>query len=195
MYFNPRSREGSDLIDINPQRTRHYFNPRSREGSDVYTYLPIMVLRIFQSTLPRGERLSIFESSNTSRIISIHAPARGATYFPTCHFFDNSISIHAPARGATNIRFTSASLNSISIHAPARGATCCLVAMKITLQFQSTLPRGERPRRAHEISVLSSFQSTLPRGERRVFFKVRFFLNHFNPRSREGSDSGMASWN
>ena len=123
MYFNPRSREGSDLIDINPQRTRHYFNPRSREGSDVYTYLPIMVLRIFQSTLPRGERLSIFESSNTSRIISIHAPARGATYFPTCHFFDNSISIHAPARGATNIRFTSASLNSISIHAPARGAT------------------------------------------------------------------------
>ena len=33
-YFNPRSREGSDLSKWHRPRTPEYFNPRSREGSD-----------------------------------------------------------------------------------------------------------------------------------------------------------------
>ena len=33
------------------------------------------------------------------------------------------------------------------------------------------------------------FQSTLPRGERRMLLSVRLQLLHFNPRSREGSDA------
>ena len=55
--FNPRSREGSDLF-TNAGHTRHTdFNPRSREGSDI-----------------------MGNNSNHSTSISIHAPARGATY-------------------------------------------------------------------------------------------------------------------
>ena len=77
-----------------------YFNPRSREGSD-----------------------SIDWEGRVLAIISIHAPARGATSMSTSKSSTISISIHAPARGAThngkNVEIT----GKISIHAPARGAT------------------------------------------------------------------------
>ena len=81
-------------------------------------------------------------------IISIHAPARGATvadkrFLPAdLHFNPRSregsderdriktdldgISIHAPARGATAGRSCTAGRRTISIHAPARGATAIL---------------------------------------------------------------------
>ena len=83
--------------------------------------------------------------------ISIHAPARGATYLSNIILLMGGISIHAPARGATfwnqfkdvyseifqstlpqgerrrcrSIRYA---LKIISIHAPARGATVINVA-------------------------------------------------------------------
>ena len=99
----------------------------------------------FQSTLPRGERL-VF-----------------ARFFSTLY----TISIHAPARGATRlVHFSSPSLR-ISIHAPARGATEKKRFPFISCTFQSTLPRGERPKTC-------------------AFFLALF--EDFNPRSREGSD-------
>ena len=56
MDFNPRSREGSDAgFPVSPYSTTH-FNPRSREGSD-----------------------GVYLNDNKAFIISIHAPARGAT--------------------------------------------------------------------------------------------------------------------
>ena len=58
MYFNPRSREGSDLSKLAACNTALYFNPRSREGSD-----------LIPSNYERG-----------FSYISIHAPARGATF-------------------------------------------------------------------------------------------------------------------
>ena len=100
-------------------------------------------------------------------MISIHAPARGATNvmgrFSTSEF----ISIHAPARGATasphlmtcveydfNPRSRKGSDNAdraksdfshISIHAPARGATKQRLSFQNELcAVQSTLPQGER---------------------------------------------------
>ena len=77
------------------------FNPRSREGSDLVQVILLTQLIKFQSTLPRGERLTeLAELSRTLRI-SIHAPARGATAFPCMLSHSHTISIHAPARGAT----------------------------------------------------------------------------------------------
>ena len=58
--------------------------------------------RIFQSTLPQGERL-------------------GAGLALIAFF--SFISIHAPARGATRVGHTGQEVLVISIHAPARGAT------------------------------------------------------------------------
>ncbi len=75
------------------------FNPRSREGSD-----------------------EIHIKSDYPTIISIHAPARGAT-----------LAEHNKEIGSL-----------ISIHAPARGATTQINILQINIIFQSTLPRGER---------------------------------------------------
>ena len=125
--------------------------------------------RLFQSTHPRGVRL--FEAVEELKpvMISIHAPARGATRSDGGYNVKRSIiSIHAPARGATSIRlnlmmanciFQSThprgvrlskcfvfALNSlISIHAPARGATRRIPGiMDNYITFQSTHPRGVR---------------------------------------------------
>ena len=78
------------------------------------------------------------------------------------------------------------------------------------MQFQSTLPRRERPpipadfsqtadfnprsREGSDIMAevkeagLKLFQSTLPRRERRERRAAEICVHHFNPRSREGSD-------
>ena len=58
----------------------------------------------------------------------------------------------------------------ISIHAPAKGATSLIKYRLDALEFQSTLPRRER--HAHDSGT----------GQ----------LEHFNPRSREGSDEDSA---
>ena len=57
--------------------------------------------------------------------------------------------------------------------------------------FQSTLPRRERPYVAREVVDRRKFQSTLPRRERRDHRTYSNKKLHFNPRSREGSDSGL----
>ena len=123
-----------------------YFNPRSREGSDYLesdTYHNEMV---FQSTLPRRERLRYNRDKKERMIISIHAPAKGATeMFLQCYDFDG-ISIHAPAKGATGIEVRT---------------------MNFTV-FQSTLPRRERLKEPFEYGCIVQFQSTLPRRERLI---------------------------
>ena len=100
LYFNPRSREGSDLslavvyavVEISihaPVKgaTRipslnfdgaYHFNPRSREGSN--------------------HRLA---APTHQRRISIHAPVKGATILVMYLFLSLMISIHAPVKGAT----------------------------------------------------------------------------------------------
>ena len=78
------------------------FNPRSREGSD-----------------------QLKKDMQADIIISIHAPARGATRAYVDDVKLTHISIHAPARGATRAYVDDVKLTHISIHAPARGATFC----------------------------------------------------------------------
>ena len=80
MNFNPRSREGSDSQEGSLEAVPGHFNPRSREGSDVADYKYIMRMFEFQSTLPRGERPHLCTGQGGKICISIHAPARGATF-------------------------------------------------------------------------------------------------------------------
>ena len=145
LHFNPRSREGSDQFACEMTVCMGNFNPRSREGSDVappatdcntdpfQSTLPRGERHIelqcntalwkFQSTLPRGERLRVFHHDEHQIVISIHAPARGATCEQCGQKVSFKISIHAPARGATYDGIKIAPMYVISIHAPARGAT------------------------------------------------------------------------
>ena len=144
------------------------------------------------------------------------------------------VSIHAPARGATLDSVGIFPSDPVSIHAPARGATMSMEFIRMAVMvFQSTLPRGERlppqqstttigsfnprsragsDRMAEErSSVLPGvsihapargatqkstkagllyivFQSTLPRGERPSSLPRSTKDGCFNPRSRAGSD-------
>jgi len=55
------------------------------------------------------------------------------------------VSIHAPAWGATTELLSKPEIIDVSIHAPAWGATLELISIKIVLhKFQSTRPRGAR---------------------------------------------------
>ncbi len=98
----------------------------------------------FQSTLPRGERrdscshVAPSQSFNPRSRAGSDATSARTTNVP-------SVSIHAPARGATLHRHRYRLPGKVSIHAPARGATRSSSRSTIARQFQSTLPRGERP--------------------------------------------------
>ena len=140
------------------------FNPRSRAGSDI---------------LPR--RVSI------DYIVSIHAPARGATRRcnskPALVRFqstlprgerlnaevgiDVGISFNPRSRAGSDLyNLFIMDRVKVSIHAPARGATYTKRASHWTEEFQSTLPRGERLSSGKTLHIEEKFQSTLPRGER-----------------------------
>ena len=107
----------------------------------------------FQSTLPRRERLYVWQRTMDAYTISIHAPAKGATQYggspSACdsHFNPRSregsdipprhrerrfhISIHAPAKGATPSPTSITYTKTISIHAPAKGATISQLVSKV----------------------------------------------------------------
>jgi len=55
------------------------FNPRTREGCDIGRALYQAMPQEFQSTHPRGVRLDTTTSAGDMTLVSIHAPARGAT--------------------------------------------------------------------------------------------------------------------
>ena len=78
---------------------------------------------MFQSTLPQGERHKPDLVAVNTELVSIHAPAGGATGTGTGVGTGVLVSIHAPAGGATM---------AISLQ------------LFANLEFQSTLPQGER---------------------------------------------------
>ena len=119
--FNPRSREGSDWTVGECTVTKKNFNPRSREGSDgLYNTLDgslsisihapakgatflisnISNSPIFQSTLPRRERL---DTPACAPYFSNFNPRsrEGSDSRQVSHLLVLQISIHAPAKGAT----------------------------------------------------------------------------------------------
>ena len=111
----------------------------------MYTMYLIGLIQIFQSTLPRRERRTRRSSISICCMISIHAPAEGATCQDALMDEQIVISIHAPAEGATIVQKILSMQNrnfnprsrggsdypgrikgvnrTISIHAPAEGAT------------------------------------------------------------------------
>ena len=101
--FNSRSREGSDGWLFAARGAARGFNSRSREGSD----------RLRDTRVHR-------------EVVSIRAPARGATFTLAPPITPSHVSIRAPARGATQAAVASKREREVSIRAPARGATAML---------------------------------------------------------------------
>ena len=100
-HFNSRSREGSDHKSQVREALKQDFNSRSREGSDSGGVTTNINNKIFQFTLPRRERPFQSIKARSLWLISIHAPAKGATKVSQYGMAGRLISIHAPAKGAT----------------------------------------------------------------------------------------------
>ena len=122
---------------------------------------------LFQSTLPRGERL------------------QNGLHWLGCI----KVSIHAPMWGATGVIVDMAHEVSVSIHAPMWGATVPCHYDCHEQQFQSTLPCGERHGRANGHVLGISFNPRSHVGS--DFFKgwQHIRMGCFNPRSHVGSDN------
>ena len=212
-YFNPRSREGSDLqvaksnpanqgISIHAPAKGATHRPRLvrvRQQISIHApakgatpqVVPFNSKVKFQSTLPRRERPGT----------QAHDPRGGTDFNPRSRegsdgyarytpSFYRFISIHAPAKGATFHSPSTGSVLYISIHAPAKGATsdlCHLIPPYAI--FQSTLPRRKRPARRKCPSVHHHISIHAPaKGATFHPTDQRSKCRHFNPRSREGSD-------
>ena len=170
-YFNPRSREGSDVSRREHLVWTSYFNPRSREGSDACARFSRRVAIDFNPRSREGSDAGGPRIPLTDKI-SIHAPVKGATYYSQRHFCRRLISIHAPAKGATH------------------GTR----ARQRSHGFQSTLPRRERlrPELSHHRNQHfnpRSREGSDQRVERHKEITGEDYNKYFNPRSREGSDA------
>ena len=147
------------------------------------------LLKIFQSTLPQGERQrstrrrkhldnfnprshkgsdSVLVHKRCDTYISIHAPTRGATNFINKFNFIYKFQSTLPQGERRLLQIMEALTLQISIHAPTRGATQSPASILGYSTFQSTLPQGERRQYSNRIQISIEFQSTLPQGERRL---------------------------
>ena len=144
------------------------FNPRSHKGSDAIAYTAGAGIRIISIHAPtRGATIAASTSLDTDGI-SIHAPTRGATVIdPARTPRAYKISIHAPTRGATSANPYLSRLHGISIHAPTRGATNEHTGVPGHLGISIHAPtRGATVHLETDRGQII-FQSTLPQGERR----------------------------
>ena len=144
-YFNPPSREGSDITRGFYQNAKSGFQSTLPRGERHSFRCLSSGFISFQSTLPRGERRRRSVPGLGSKEFQSTLPRGEQRSRSVCSLCLREISIHAPARGATLLYLVNSTVRIISIHAPARGATKHSKGhCRTTTQFQSTLPRGER---------------------------------------------------
>ena len=123
-------------------------------------------------------------------LVSIHAPTRGATHSlsgicrlilcfnPRAHAGRDDIAV--PTRMSANSCFNPRA------HA-GRDVAVGMPADRFRL-FQSTRPRGARPRIRTSTTKLTKFQSTRPRGARPGRWQQLLRVVCFNPRAHAGRD-------
>ena len=78
--FNPRTRVGCDHVRKGRFVRNDGFNPRTRVGCDRQRLMLVPTLNLFQSTHPRGVRQEHRALYGSRYVVSIHAPAWGATF-------------------------------------------------------------------------------------------------------------------
>ena len=142
------------------------FNPRSHMGSDLFMFPVDNFIRLFQSTLPHGERLKKVNRHEGRHLVSIHAPTWGATFIFPAVREDSGVSIHAPTWGAT-------------------AYSLLYLACE---RFQSTLPHGERPSCTIVIKSPLRFNPRSHMGSDPIVSLYAMTASGFNPRSHMGSD-------
>ena len=99
--FNPRTRMGCDIKAIISKHFIGGFNPRTRMGCDGVRYMQYREDIMFQSTHPHGVRLDfILNHTKAFQFQSTH-PHGVRPIADKAEFAKGIVSIHAPAWGAT----------------------------------------------------------------------------------------------
>ena len=125
MYFIPVPRERGDVRGLDEHKAIYIFQfpPPQRGGATTAAMCAEGITTISIPATPRRGRLGGTQEELIGMLISIPAPAKGATR-QRCSVVDVlRISIPAPAKGATQTNFYGYNTFSISIPAPAKGAT------------------------------------------------------------------------
>ena len=167
------------------------FNSRSRVGSDA-------ALQVFIQQLIVSIRAPAWGATGNShhpaqpRPVSIRAPAWGATHPFVLFCSTHSVSIRAPAWGATKVGHGWLLNHGVSIRAPAWGATNVRRAADVPHQFQFALPRGERRQSPPPRPALPRFNSRSRVGSDYRYSRKIISSACFNSRSRVGSDTDDA---
>ena len=144
--FNPRTRVGCDFSSSTSRLQGKEFQSTHPRGVRPEARDYLIEMQMFQSTHPRGVRPLPHRAVHPRRVVSIHAPAWGATDGGRRNPGNRCVSIHAPAWGATNHLRRMPQDGLVSIHAPAWGATHDPGSGPARWNgFQSTHPRGVRP--------------------------------------------------
>ena len=160
------------------------FNPRSHEGNDTGRQDLFQLLKRFQSTFPRGERLFLNHLDRVFRCFNPRSHEGNdlrqtllfllRTAFPRGErpsgtfrsSYSSGVSIHVPTRGTTLCGQCQCHGSAVSIHVPTRGTTDIDV-----YKLRSVCVSIHVPTRGTTIESTINpgcwqFQSTFPRGER-----------------------------
>ena len=135
------------------------FNPRTQDKATNISKS--------QSTRPRGARQKIGLIKWGTYLVSIHAPARGATYKSIKSTLTKNVSIHAPARGATR-RYCLQNRVRLCFNPRARAGRDFRRAL-LRMYWHSFNPRARAGRdiiKKIKKRLDKMFQSTRPRGAR-----------------------------
>ena len=142
LYFNPRSHERSDSNSVRISHGREISIHAPTRGATLSGFQPILLL-LFQSTLPREERLNAVAKQATGREFQSTLPREERLRKSGMYHRQNNFNPRSHERSDND---TIAKMRShiISIHAPTRGATQTDAYEAVDYLFQSTLPREER---------------------------------------------------
>ncbi len=140
-----------------------HFNPRSREGSDLSS-VKYWLARLISIHAPvKGATFHGLDQLACELDISIHAPVKGATRRQGKGNKQAPISIHAPVKGATTVRIGDNPVLTISIHAPVKGATSFFSVFELDIpNFNPRSREGSDARLDYAPVRVVKFQSTLP---------------------------------
>ena len=121
------------------------FNPRSREGSDLANLNRLLMSSKFQSTLPWRERRCYSSASSVSLIDFNPRSREGSDTFKLSYCSLVTNFNPRSREGSDKLkRKLKREMHLISIHAPVKGATTITINGRQTKLFQSTLPWRER---------------------------------------------------
>ena len=123
----------------------------------------------FQSTPPRGGRQKTSLKTSLICIVSIHAPARGATCYMLVFVILFLGFNPRPRAGGDVNEFSYPSAIGMFQSTPPRGGRHYIIVYgNIICMFQSTPPRGGRHEYDGVLDAGDRFQSTPPRGGRPI---------------------------